>query len=144
MANSSGTMDRMRQGLLIATAIVVIVCPANAQERTPSGNDLIEACRSIAGGTIPTPDKSLQAGVCLGEIEALDWLAPGQEDERLRSCVPSSATRQQMAEVVVAYLDQNRDRLSEPFEGLALEALARMWPCKEEPGWFEKWFNKKE
>jgi len=135
----------MRHGLIIATAIVFIGCPANAQEqRTRSGNDLIEACRSVAGVTIPTPDNSLQAGVCLGKIEALNWLAPGQQDDRLRSCVPSNVTPQQMAKVVVAYLDQNRDRLREPFEGLALEALARTWPCAEEPGWFERWFGKKE
>ena len=129
---------------IVAVTVTAFVFPAAAQQATQSGNDLLEACRIVATGAPPTPKNGLQVGVCLGEMEALNWLAPGQESERLRSCVPSSVTRQQMAKVVVAYLDQNLDRSTEPFEGLALEAFAHAWPCAEEPGWFEKWFNKKE
>ena len=128
----------MRHILIIATTVAAIAYPAMAQERMQSGNDLIEACRSIANGAAPTPDSTLQVGMCFGEIEALNWLAPGAYEESLRSCFPTSVTRQQMARVVVDYFDHNRDRLREPFEPLALEALARTWPCAKEPGWFGK------
>jgi hypothetical protein len=102
---------------------------------------LIDACRVIAG-TTPTEHKSLQEeGVCLGKIEALNWVAPMLYDENLRSCVPTDVTNVQMAKIIVAYLDQNADRLREPFDGLALEALAHAWRCPKNPGWFGKWLN---
>jgi hypothetical protein len=131
----------MRSILIVSFAIAAIVCPAVAQEHTQSGNDSIEACRSIANGTAPTPDNVLRVGICYGEIEALKWFTQGVNDENLRSCVPTSVTRQQMVKVVVAYLDQNSAGLREPFEGLALEALAHKWPCPHPRGWFGKWLN---
>jgi hypothetical protein len=131
----------MRRILIISVAIVAIVCSADAQEHTQSGKDLIEACRSIANSTAPTPDNILRVGICYGEIEALKWFAQGVNDENLRSCVPTSVTRQQMAKVVVAYLDQDLAGLGEPFEGLALEALTHKWRCPHPRGWFGKWLN---
>jgi hypothetical protein len=102
---------------------------ASAQQDTHSGNYLIDACRVVASGATPKRDGTLLAGICLGEIEALSGIAHGLEDDRLRSCVPSTATRLQTAKVIVAYLDQNPARLHEPFIRLVLEALARAWPC---------------
>lgn len=133
----------MWRALIISSAIAATICAATAQEHTRSGSDLIEACRSLANGTAPTSDIRLQVGTCLGELQALHWYAPGVNDPNLRSCIPDGVTRQQMAKSVVAYLDRNSDRLGEPFEGLALEAFAHTWPCAEEPGWLDRWFNKK-
>jgi len=110
---------------------------ASAQHVLRTGNDLIAACRVVASGGTPNTGNAFQVGICLGELEALNWLAPGAADERIRSCVPATITTTQMAGVVVAYLDRNSDRLREPFEGLALEALADNWPCPP-PGWFGK------
>lgn len=131
----------MRSLLIVAATMAAIISPARAQEPNQNGIDLIEACRAIAGGTVPTSDTALRIGVCRGQIEALNWLAPGAYDKRLRSCVPSTVNLQEMAKVVVDYLDHNRDRLREPFEGLALEALAQTWPCPQKPGWFDKWLH---
>jgi Rap1a immunity proteins len=136
-------MNRYARIQIISVAMVALVYPAHAQGQKQSGSDLIEACRSIARGITPTPDSALQVGICLGELEALNWFAPGANDENLRSCVPKSVMRQQMATIVVAYLDKNSTRLREPFEGLALEALAVAWPCTKESWWFGKWFNNK-
>ena len=133
----------MRRILIAAAGIVAMVLSADAQEHLQSGNDLVEACRVIANGSAPTPNNAFQAGICLGQIEALNWVAPGIAGESIRACVPQNITRQQMAKVVVTYFDQNTDRLREPFEGLALEALALTWPCHEERGWFERWWNRK-
>ena len=126
---------------MAAATIATIVGPIQAQERRQSGNDLIEACRSIAQGIAPATDTALRIGLCRGEIEGLNWLAPGAYDENLRSCVPANIMPREMAEAVVNYLDRNRDRLSEPFEGLALEALAHTWPCPKKSGWLAKWLN---
>jgi hypothetical protein len=44
-----------------------------------------------------------------------------------------------MAQAVVAFIDKNRDRASEPFEGLTLEALASVWPCEKNKGGWLRW-----
>lgn len=132
----------MRRTLIVMVAIAVLVCPAGAQQQnTPTGNDLINACRIVASGSVPNADSNFQAGICLGEIEALNWLAPGANDPNLRSCVPAEVTSQQLARVAVAYLDHNPDRLREEFQGLALEALAHAWPCPSTSGWLGRWLN---
>ena len=135
----------MRRILIAATAIsAAVVCPASAQEHPSNGIDLIEACRVIASGASPTSENTLQVGICRGELEALNWYAPGAYDANLRSCAPAEITSQQLAKTVVDYFDRIRDRLREPFEGLALEAFAHTWPCAEDHSWLGKWLNKKE
>jgi hypothetical protein len=77
----------MRGALIVLAAIAVLVCPAGAQQpKTQTGNDLIEACRIVACGSIPDADSNFQAGICFGEIEALNWLAPGANDENPFMC----------------------------------------------------------
>ena len=125
--------------VLLVGIIVVIdfggASVTSAQQVLTTGNDLIAACSVVARGGTPNADNAVRVGICLGELEALNWLAPGAADERIRSCVPATITTTQMVGVVVAYLDRNSDRLREPFEGLALEALAETWPCPPS-GWF--------
>jgi hypothetical protein len=128
----------MGRVLIVVVGIAVMTFSAKAQEPAQNGKDLIEACRVIAEGKVPTADNGFQAGICLGEIDALNWTAPAMLNSSLRACIPTSVTRQQMVKAVVAYLDQNTDQLREPFGGLALEALASTWPCLVERGWFER------
>jgi hypothetical protein len=117
---------------------VFLVCPLSAfADATPtflnakiwSAADLNEACKEIGFGSPLKPDDLLQVGVCLGEIEALNFVAQGLGNERLRACIPTGITRLEKLRVVVVFFDQNHDRLREPFEVLALEALAHSWPC---------------
>ena len=75
------------------------------------------------------PKMSMLVGLCLGEVEFLSWAAQSLGNERFRSCIPVGITRLEKLRVVVVYLDQNHTRLGEPFEVLALEALAHGWPC---------------
>jgi hypothetical protein len=119
----------MRRIILLLIVTCAIAAPASAQEKRYSGNDLIDACRVVANGGSATADNALQVGVCLGEIEALNWYAPGAYDKNLRACPPAGVTKQQMAKIIVDYLGARPQRRSEPFEGLALEAWAHTWPC---------------
>ena len=131
--------------LITVAMLIATVFPVHAQQaKTPevvdqgtilTGSNMIDACRLIASGATPTVDQTFQMGICLGELQALNWGAPGAYDENLRSCAPTDVTHRELAKVVVDYLDQNRDRLREPFEGLALEALAHSWRCPETKGW---------
>jgi hypothetical protein len=133
----------MRRILITVVGIAAIVLPADAQQHTENGSDMIEACRIIASGTALLLDNALRAGTCRGEIDALNWIAPVIGDSSLRACVPTSVTQQQEAKVIVDFLAQNADRIREPFQGLALEALAGIWPCpKDKPGLLRRLWNR--
>jgi hypothetical protein len=137
----------MRRILFTAVIIATTSSFANAQElphvKTQSGEEMVEACRIIADGIVPPANKTFQAGICLGEIEALNWVAPGLAGDPIRACVPADVTQQQLAKVVADYLEQNADRLREPFQGLALEALAGTWPCPaRKSGWLVGLWNR--
>lgn len=126
---------------LLVLTLRVQVSAASAQELSKTGRDLVEACRALATGEKPPADNAFQIGTCLGEIKALNWLAPGVADPNLRSCVPANVTDIEIASIIVDYLDRNPDRLREPFQGLALEALAGTWPCPKPRSWFGRWFQ---
>jgi hypothetical protein len=133
----------MRRFFILATSTLVsFSAVAQATElpyiKTQSGSDMVEACRIVADGATPPPDKEYRTGICFGEIEALTWLAPGVAGDEIRSCVPENVTEQQIAKVIADYLDKNRDMLHEPFEGLALQALSETWPCRKKSGWLAR------
>jgi len=139
------------RALLLAVFVVAGVAPwsaASAAQAVQTGNDLLTACRLLANNDTDvkndanaTSDDPLHLGICFGEIEALNWLAPGDYDPNLRSCVPADITTAQMAKVIVQYLGRRPERLREPFEGLALEALAHTWPCSRRRGWLATWLD---
>lgn len=136
----------MKKAKTLSLAGIVIMVSAwcagvSAQQNFQTGQDLLAACRVLASGTSTAQGDSFHIGVCLGEIGALNWLAPGVEDENIRSCIPENVAATQMADVIVHYLDHNPDRLSEPFQGLALEALAQTWPCQRRRGCLATWLD---
>jgi hypothetical protein len=90
--------------------------------------ELNEPCRAVGFGASIKAEDLMLVGVCLGEVESLNWAAQGLGNVKLRSCIPVGITRLEKLRVVVVYLDENHVRLNEPFEVLALEALAHGWP----------------
>ena len=125
------------------TALSIGACPA--EPATHTGRDLVEACRRVTNHSQPSPSDNEDDGVCVGEIEALNWLAPGEIEFSLRSCVPDAVSVSQMAQAVVTFIDGNHDRANEPFEGLALEGLALKWPCaRKDDGWLHRLFGGSE
>ena len=144
-------MMMLVRAVLLAVVVVAGVAPwsaASVAQELQTGNDLLTACRLLANNDSAVKsdanakaDDPLHLGICFGEIEALNWLAPGAYDPNLRSCVPADITTAQMAKAIVQYLGHRPDRLREPFEGLALEALAHTWPCPGHRGWLTTWLD---
>jgi Rap1a immunity proteins len=116
------------QRSILAGITALAAHPACAAEDTRSGNYLLEACRLVAQDATVTYDQSFKVGICLGEIEAVSWFAPGQSD-LLKSCPPPMAPMSQMAKVIVAYFDRHPSELHHVFLGLALDAFREAWPC---------------
>lgn len=138
------TKSAVRCRVMALAAFVAFSAPTRAQElahmTTHSGKDLASGCHSLAQGETPSAATNLEAVLCMGEIEALAWMAPGLKSRTLRACLPEGVTSTQTAKTVSNFLDHNPDRLNEPFEALALEAFADMWPCPptKEKGWIAR------
>ena len=70
--------------LFVSIVTAATVCAAEGQDQRISGNDLLDACRAAANGATPS-DSSLKVGMCLGELDALNWIMPGIYHEDVRS-----------------------------------------------------------
>ena len=114
--------------MLTVMVAIAFTCACLSTASAQDGNWYLEACRNVANGKVSDELLFKQAD-CSGSIAALRWVASGFKLEGVRSCAPKGVTREQIAKVVVAYLDKNPARLHEPFAGLALMALAQAWPC---------------
>ena len=110
----------------VATLLAISVFPANptmaaADLHTAAG--VMSGCRNFLAGN----DTSLLVqGMCFGEVTALFETFGGK-------CAPPDIPGQQLLRAVVEYIDsQPRARLNESFNHLALEAMMKTWPCKQQ------------
>jgi hypothetical protein len=125
------TMTKIRASILAVLPIallIILTSLTKAQQDTSSGNYFAAACKEIATGNIKSNDL-FEAGMCAGEIEALSAVTPNLNLQQLRSCPPRTATRQQLAKVVMAYLDRHPEDLHHPLYLLIAIAFAGAWPC---------------
>lgn len=125
------TKKRLPRKFLIGTVVAAILVASWAAraEDTTSGNYFLEACRAAANNLSAAKDP-FKSGVCVGQIEALSQAASSLTQDFVHSCIPNTVTRQQMAKVVVAYMDSHPAFLHEPLGVLILLAFASAWPCK--------------
>jgi Rap1a immunity proteins len=115
-------MLRSRFGFILLAALMLSGGSVLAEDNNRSANSVMHGCRSLVDGN---DHDDFLAGVCLGLIWAIDdW---GQVDKLI--CRPA-VTNEQMARVVVQYIDARPARMHETFFILALEALTAAWPCK--------------
>jgi Rap1a immunity proteins len=124
-------------GKLFIAAVMALslVGSALAAGDAGSGNAIMPGCRAQlqAGLTVDTnPADAFGQGLCVGIITGLAT-STALSKVALKSaffCAPQGPTIEQYIRVVVAYIDKHPERMHEPFEILALGALAEAWPCK--------------
>jgi hypothetical protein len=107
-----------------ALSLAVFLCafaqPAFAQVDQSTGNYMLQPCKSsIVRGDANNP---FMQGVCSGTVEALYFSSPV-------ICGRQGVTVGQMTRVTIQFLEQNPQRLHEPFLKLAREAMTKAWPC---------------
>jgi hypothetical protein len=115
----------------IALALVLDVS-ALAQDDKFTAKYLLPYCRDAITNKAPTvPSDAVMQGMCVGMIDALDFLMSQlpAEDKEYRSCPPSDATLKQTVQVVMKYIDERPERMNESFKKLAIEAIREAWPC---------------
>jgi hypothetical protein len=64
-----------------------------------------------------------------GNIQALAFVGRLLPED-LNSCIPHNVTLNQLVRVVVVYIECRPQRMHEPFNSLALEAMHEAFPCR--------------
>ena len=92
------------------------------------GADAQRSCALLVEGSFRGSDDARSAGSCEGMIETAMFFSPNLPAD-VRACPPAQGSVLQSAKVLLRYIDNNPDRLSEPGITLAIEAFRDAWPC---------------
>jgi hypothetical protein len=94
-----------------------------------AGTDAQRSCELLVQGSFRDHGEARSAGSCEGMIETAMLFSPNLPAD-VRACPPAQGSVLQSAKVLLRYIDNNPDRLSEPGITLAIEAFRDAWPCR--------------
>jgi Rap1a immunity proteins len=98
------------------------------------GSGYLQGCRlaasSSVGQEVRAEDSSeaLQAGVCIGVINAVVTITPVLPDG-IRFCAPPTADVGQAIRIVDKFMKEDPARKDMSFMPIVLAALGKAWPC---------------
>ena len=93
-----------------------------------AGKDVQRSCKLLVQGSFRDNGEARSAGSCEGMIETTMLFSPNLPAD-VRACPPAQGSVLESAKVLLQYIDNNPDRLSEPGITLAIEAFRDAWPC---------------
>ena len=121
-------MMNMRLVLFTLVSMTVMSGSVWAEDRR-SVEALLPGCRFQASSPAPVQDSEwTQALMCRDAIDAVVKSGPMQPSF-LSSCVPENTPPQLVARTIVAFLEQDLQRIRERFDIRAAAALHASWPC---------------
>jgi hypothetical protein len=116
----------MRPGFIGLAMLALTATAAHpAEDKHLSANEILPGCKALLGEKILSTDFS--QGRCAGILIGLVYSA-----RIYGACVPADAPGGQLLRVAVTYIDRQPERWHEDFRLLALEAMKRAWPCKQQ------------
>ena len=118
-----------RLPVLGAIAVMLFSCGvAVAEPNQPSASYLMPGCRDAASlitfSVRESEEEAARMNFCAGIVVGLSFMG-----ELHGVCAPPDLTSQQVANVVVQYIDGQPARTDEDFRSFAVEALRANWPC---------------
>ena len=123
----------MQKTPYVAFAAAILLCSTGSAlaESLNSGNRVLRGCRGVLQEK-PVQDTAdaMTIGLCAGEIAAL-FAASDFLKKEFSFCKPSDATVYQGIQVVVQATDSAPESNHKDFVVLAIDALARAWPCRK-------------
>jgi hypothetical protein len=132
-------MKAIVAGAFIAAFIALSVTAAGAAGAAGvdyfSANNLFPACKAIVGSKGVIKSSNLQeahdVGFCSATLSTLFSLGRAQMLDDQFGCmeVPPEVTPEQLAQIVVRYIEARPQRMQEPLIWLALEAFHDAWRC---------------
>jgi hypothetical protein len=130
-------MRKSNSGLLFGVALALTITATPAAEAPSGANVILPGCRAFVDRN--SRDNLMLQGFCVGTVNgiafatgALREFPPLNDDVRRELCSngPDTATNDQLVRIVIAYIEARPERMHEPFERLAAEALVAAWPCR--------------
>lgn len=119
----------MRAG--IATAVALVGLLASGAAMAADGNDLIKWCQEVNSDNAATKS-SFGSGYCMGTMSTVNTLVNYiNSGLSVEMCPPPEITNEQMARIVVKYLQQNPEVLHLDATALTVSALRTAYPCKK-------------
>ena len=126
----------MRAYIIVAGLALSVVGKASATV-VDKGTDAQKSCELLVQGSFRDQGEARSAGSCEGMIETAMLFSPNLP-AGMRACPPAQGSVLQSAKVLLRYLNNNPDRVSEPGLTVAIEAFRDAWPCHgddaESPG----------
>ena len=74
--------------------------------------------------------QDIAGGRCAGIMATLSFVSRVLPDN-LKFCHPTSATPEQMTDVIARFVEANPDSAAQDFRLVALAAMRNKWPCEE-------------
>jgi hypothetical protein len=91
---------------------------------------MIKGCRALAQGVLPTGEREyMDYGICLATLSSMNTVGQFLHTD-LRSCPPREARPDQLAKVLLKFVEQNPEKLHHPPEILVIHAFRAGWPCR--------------
>ena len=107
----------MARGLLFGC--LLLTAAAAAEDGYVSGRDLLEWCDS----------EGFANGFCYGYTTAVTEMTLGSSDD---ICLPERIGREQLVEVILAYLRQHPQQSNELAYALVIRSFREAWPCERD------------
>jgi hypothetical protein len=117
----------MRIYIIVAGLVLSIIGRGNATV-VDKGADAQKSCALLVQDSFRDQDEARSAGACAGMIETAVLFSPNLPAD-VRACPPAQGSILQGAKVLLRYLDNNPDRVSEPGITVTFEAFRDTWPC---------------
>lgn len=117
----------MRVHIILAGLVLLLIGSASGTI-VDKGTDAQKSCKLLVQKSFRDQDEARVAGACEGMIETAMLFSPNLPAE-VRACPPAQGSALESAKVLLQYIDNNPDRLSEAGITLALEAFRDAWPC---------------
>jgi Rap1a immunity proteins len=115
------TWGMVRLGCVCVGLIMMGCLSANGE--TLSAKSVLPGCQDYLDR-----EATVSGGRCMGLVEGLLMLGYTQ-----MFCAPKFSSPDQFIRLIVLYIEDRPEREQEDFRVLALEALARTFPCKDAP-----------
>jgi len=116
---------------VLAAGLIVLCGNAAFADSSNSGNIRLPGCHNAAAGSpVAGEADAMGRGICLGEITALIAMS-GFLQRPYAFCVPSGGTAGQATRIVLKAIEGAPERTHIDFVVLAIDALARAWPCQK-------------
>jgi Rap1a immunity proteins len=113
---------------IIAAGLTLSLIGRASATVVDAATDARRSCELLVQGSFRDQGEARSAGSCEGMIETAMLFSPNLPPE-VRACPPAQGSVLQSAKVLLRYLGNNPDRVSEPGITIAIEAFRDAWPC---------------